>query len=174
MEQVTIVVGDRKEAIQEACGSRFDGVAIKYVESSVYDRTGSAYSLWLARDALVSRDHSLLEGDVFFEENVLRQLIIREAPDAAAVVAFHELMRGSAVLLSDLGFISEFRLKQTARHLIADRPPLYKTMNLLRLSASTLRTEVIPVLDDMIKAGATQAYTEELFSDLVEKGLAGC
>ncbi|MEK9281015.1 phosphocholine cytidylyltransferase family protein [Bradyrhizobium sp. ISRA442] len=168
VEQVMIVVGYRKEAIQDACGSRFGGVAIKYVESPVYDRTGSAYSLWLARDALVSGDHFLLEGDVFFEENVLRQLLISKEPDAAAVAPFDELMQGSAVLLSDLGFISEFRLKQTARNLAADGPPLYKTMNLLRLSASTLRTEVVPALDDMIKVGATQAYTEELLSYLVE------
>ncbi|WP_183258047.1 phosphocholine cytidylyltransferase family protein [Bradyrhizobium sp. CIR48] len=168
VEQVTIVVGYRKEVIQDACGSRFGSVAIKYVESPVYDRTGSAYSLWLARDALVSGGHFLLEGDVFFEENVLRQLLISEEPDAAAVAPFDDLMQGSAVLLSDLGFISEFRLKQTARNLIAEGPPLYKTMNLLRLSASTLRTEVIPALDDMIRAGATQAYTEELLSYLVE------
>ncbi|MCA1378999.1 MULTISPECIES: phosphocholine cytidylyltransferase family protein [unclassified Bradyrhizobium] len=168
VEHVTIVVGYRKEAIQDACGSRFGSVTINYVESSVYDRTGSACSLWLARDALLSGDYFVLEGDVFFEENVLRQLIITEATNAAAVAPFHELMQGSAVLLSDLGFISEFRLKQTARDLIAGGPPLYKTMNLLRLSASTLRTEVIPALDDMIRAGATQAYTEELLSYLVE------
>ncbi|MET4840459.1 NDP-sugar pyrophosphorylase family protein [Bradyrhizobium japonicum] len=168
VEQVTIVVGYRKEAIQGACGSRFGSVAINYVESSVYARTGSAYSLWLARDALLCGDSLVLEGDVFFEENVLRQLIVSETPNAAAVAPFHELMQGTAVLLSDLGFISEFRLKQTARNLIADGPPLYKTMNLLRLSASTLRTAVIPALDDMIRAGATQAYTEELLSYLVE------
>lgn len=41
-------------------------------------------------------------------------------------------------------------------------------MNLLRLCASTLRTEVVPALDDMIKTGATQAYTEELLSYLME------
>ncbi|MEZ2146716.1 phosphocholine cytidylyltransferase family protein [Bradyrhizobium sp. DN5] len=168
VEQVTIVVGYRKDAIQDACGSRFDRVAVKYVESSVYDRTGSAYSLWLARDALLSGDCFLLEGDVFFEENVLRHLIVSEASDAAAVAPFHELMQGSAVVLSDLGFISEFRLKQTAENLVADGPPLYKTMNLLRLSASTLRKAVIPALDDIIRSGATQVYTEELLADLVE------
>ncbi|RXH35345.1 hemolysin activation protein [Bradyrhizobium nanningense] len=168
VEQVTIVVGYGKEAIKDSCGGRFARVDVKYVESSVYDRTGSAYSLWLARDALLSGDCFLLEGDVFFEENVLRQLLISEAPDAAAVAPFDEVMQGSAVLLSDLGFISEFRLKQTAKNLIADDRPLYKTMNLLRLSASTLRTELVPALDDMIKAGATRAYTEELLSYLVE------
>lgn len=35
LKQVTIVVGYRKGAIQNACGSHFDGVAIKYVDSPV-------------------------------------------------------------------------------------------------------------------------------------------
>lgn len=66
------MVGYRKDAIQYACGSRFGELEIDYVESSVFDRTGSAYSLWLARDALLSGDCFLLEGDVFFEEDALR------------------------------------------------------------------------------------------------------
>lgn len=32
VDKVTIVVGCRKEAIQEACGSRFGGIAIKYAQ----------------------------------------------------------------------------------------------------------------------------------------------
>ncbi|MGY3387430.1 NDP-sugar pyrophosphorylase family protein [Bradyrhizobium sp. USDA 3311] len=72
--------------------------------------------------------------------------------------------------MSKLGFIQESCLEKTARNLIVGGPPLYKTLNLLRLSASTLRTEVIPALDDMIRAGATQAYMEELISYLVETG----
>ncbi|MGY3034076.1 NDP-sugar pyrophosphorylase family protein [Bradyrhizobium sp. USDA 4354] len=77
LEQVTIVVGYRKEAIQNACGSHFGGVAIKYVDSPVRIVPGVAYSLWLARDTLLSGDLFVLEGDVFFEENALRQLFIR-------------------------------------------------------------------------------------------------
>ncbi|MEY9676975.1 hypothetical protein ABIE93_006909 [Bradyrhizobium elkanii] len=40
-------MGYRKDAMQYACGSRFGGVEINYVEPTVFDRTGSAYSLWL-------------------------------------------------------------------------------------------------------------------------------
>lgn len=169
VEEVTIVVGYRKDAIQYACGSRFGELEIKYVESTVFDRTGSAYSLWLARSALLSGDCFLLEGDVFFEEDALRYLLIGKATDVAAVAPFNELMEGSAVLLSDSGFISGFRMKQTAAKLVADGPRLFKMMNLLRLSAPTLRTTIIPALDDIIGSGATQAYTEELLSYLVER-----
>ncbi|KRP85879.1 hemolysin activation protein [Bradyrhizobium yuanmingense] len=169
VEQVTIVVGYRKDAIQYACGSRFGGLRIKYVESTVFDRTGSAYSLWLARDALLSGDCFLLEGDVFFEEDALRYLIICRGTDVAAVVPFDDSMEGSAVLLSQNGFISGFRMKQTASNLVADGPKLFKTMNLLRLSAPTLKTTIVPTLDDIIAAGARQTYTEELLDYLIER-----
>ncbi|MGF6312552.1 MULTISPECIES: phosphocholine cytidylyltransferase family protein [unclassified Bradyrhizobium] len=168
VDEVTIVVGYRKDAIQYACGSRFGGLAINYVESIVFDRTGSAYSLWLARDALLSGDCFLLEGDVFFEQDALRRLI-GPATDLAAVAPFDESMEGSAVLLSDNGFITGFRMKQTAANLVTDGPRLFKTMNLLRFSAPTLKATIVPALDDIIGSGATQAYTEELLGYLVEK-----
>ncbi len=169
VEEVTIVVGYRKDAIQYACGSRFGTLEIKYVESPLFDRTGSAYSLWLAREALLSGDCFLLEGDVFFEEDVLHYLMNSAAADAAAVTPFTELMEGSAVLLSDSGSISGFRMKQTAAKLAAHGPRLFKTMNLLRFSAPTLSTTIVPALDDIIGSGATQAYTEELLSYLVQR-----
>ncbi|MDW9590321.1 NTP transferase domain-containing protein [Sinorhizobium medicae] len=169
VDDVTIVVGYRKDAIQYSCGTRFGNIAISYVESNVFDQTGSAYSLWLARDALLSGDTYLLEGDVFFEAQALRELARSPAPNAAAVAPFDAAMEGSAVVLSDEGFISEVRLKQTAGNLAVPGPALFKTMNLLRLSATALRGVIVPVLNDMIGSGAAKAYTEELLGHLIDR-----
>lgn len=169
VEEVTIVVGYRKDAIQYACGSQFGQVKINYVESTVFERTGSAYSLWLARDALLCGDCFVLEGDVFFEEDALRYLISCGGADVAAVVPFDDSMEGSAVLLSESGFITGFRLNQTASDLVADGRRLFKTMNLLRLSASTLKATIVPTLNDVISAGARRTYTEELLGYLIAK-----
>ncbi|MHC1949615.1 phosphocholine cytidylyltransferase family protein [Bradyrhizobium sp. UFLA06-06] len=166
--EVTVVVGYRKDAIQYACGSRFGGVQINYVESTIFDRTGSAYSLWLAREALLSGDCLVLEGDVFFEQDALRRLI-GPASDVAAVAPFDKSMEGSAVLLSDNGFITGFRMKQTAANIDTAGPQLFKTMNLLRFSGPTLKATIVPALDDVIGSGAKQAYTEELLGYLVER-----
>ncbi|TSE03665.1 phosphocholine cytidylyltransferase family protein [Mesorhizobium intechi] len=169
VEKVTIVVGYRKDAIQYACGSRFGRLEINYVESTVFDRTGSAYSLWLARDALLTGDCYLLEGDVFFEEDALRYLSFDNAVDVAAVAPFDSTMQGSAVLLSETGFISGFRMRQTAANLSETGPKLFKTMNLLRFAAATLSETIVPALDDIIGSGAIKAYTEELLAYLVER-----
>lgn len=169
VEEATIVIGYRKDAIQYACGSLFGGLKINYVESVVFDRTGSAYSLWLARDALLSGDCYLLEGDVFFEEDALRYLMMSDAANTAAVAPFDPSMEGSAAILSSDGFISEVRLKQTAASLASGGPPLFKMMNLIRFSGADLRTKIVPVLGDIIGSGATKAYTEELLGILIER-----
>ncbi|MFQ3453228.1 phosphocholine cytidylyltransferase family protein [Bradyrhizobium sp. UFLA01-814] len=169
VEEVTIVVGYRKDAIQYACGTHFAGVQIHYVESSVFDRTGSAYSLWLARDALLSGDSYVLEGDVFFEEDALRYLNLHSGVDVAAVAPFDMKMQGTAVLLSQDGLISAFRLKQSSANVSQSGPALFKTMNLLKFSQSSLSNIIVPALDDIIGSGATQAFIEELLAYLVER-----
>ncbi|WP_109142725.1 phosphocholine cytidylyltransferase family protein, partial [Bradyrhizobium sp. SUTN9-2] len=138
VKEVTLVVGYRKHAIQYACGHRFGALAINYVTSAAFDRTGSAYSLWLARDALLSGDCFLLEGDVFFEESALGHLLDSGLSDVAAIVPFDESMEGSAVLLTESGMISQFRMRQTGANLTANGPQLFKTMNLFRFSSPTL------------------------------------
>ncbi|TNM65351.1 phosphocholine cytidylyltransferase family protein [Aliirhizobium smilacinae] len=167
VRQATIVVGYRKEIIQLSCGSRFGSVDIDYIESEVFDRTGSAYSLWLAREALMRGDTYLLEGDVFFEKDVLCYINRGEAPNVAAVAPFTSTMEGSAVVLTETGYIAEVRMKQTAENLSDGSPPLFKTMNLLRLGGRDLRHLIVPHLSEMINAGAVKSYTEELLSNLI-------
>lgn len=172
VDDVTIVVGYRKDAIQYSCGSRFGNIGISYVESNVFDKTGSAYSLWLARHALLAGDAYLLEGDVFFELDALRNLTLNDAGNVAAVAPFERSMEGSAVILSDNGYIAEVRMRQTAADIADGSQPLFKTMNLIRFCGQDLRQTIVPYLDDLIGCGAVASYTEELLAQLIErKGL---
>jgi len=171
VKDVTIVVGYRNEAIRSSCGESFGGVDITYVESSVFDRTGSAYSLWLARNTLLQGDALLLEGDVFFEEAVLDRLVQSRHGDVAALAPFDETMTGSAVTLSADGFIQEVRMNQSVANL--GREPLFKTINLFRFGAATLRDKIVPALDTAIIAGEHRAYVEQILKRLIDgSGLA--
>src|SRR5690349_15846336 len=40
VRDATIVVGYRREVVQRSCGEEFAGVRLRYVHSSVFDRTG--------------------------------------------------------------------------------------------------------------------------------------
>ncbi len=169
VREATVVIGYRGEAIRRSCGASFAGVAMRYVESSVFDRTGSAYSLWLAREALLQGDTLLLEGDVFFEPAVLEQLVASGAGDVAAVAPFDATMEGSAVTLSPAGLVREVRMKRTAADLSRGEA-LFKTMNLFRIAGTSLAECVVPALDRLVWAGATRAYLEEVLADLIAEG----
>lgn len=163
----TIVVGYRKEAIERSCGRLFAGMQITYAESPVFDRTGSAYSLWLARDALLREDALLLEGDVFFEPMVLSRLVSCQHADAGAVAPFDETMSGTAVTLSADGFVDQIRMNQTTADLCDG--PLFKTMNLYRFTAETSRSVLVPALDALINGGHRKAYVEQLLAHLINQ-----
>jgi NDP-sugar pyrophosphorylase family protein len=165
--ETTVVVGYRKDDIMASCGDTFDGMNITYVESSVFERTGSAYSLWLARDTLMNGDIFLLEGDVFFEKSALIRLLDHEG-NVAALDVFDEMMSGSAVVLSGDGQVREFRMNQSRADLSAE--PLYKTINLFRFDADTLRDHLVPRLDDLVASGGGKAYVEQVLAGLIADG----
>jgi NDP-sugar pyrophosphorylase family protein len=165
--ETTIVVGYRKDDIMTSCGDTFDGMNITYVESSVFECTGSAYSLWLARNTLMNGDTFLLEGDVFFEKSALARLLDHEG-DVAALDVFDEMMSGSAVTLSDDGHVREFRMNQGSADLSTE--PLYKTINLFRFGEDTLRDHLVPRLDSLFASGGSKAYVEQVLARLIADG----
>lgn len=168
--EVTIVVGYRKHAIQYAIGAHYGAMAVRYIESERFAETGSAYSLWLARSELLSGSLFLLEGDIVFERAVLDRLVSDPATDVAAVAIFDHRMQGSAVLLDGERRIIELRTGQTAADLHEDRPVLFKTINLFRFGAATLRDHLLPELDAQHAAGGTNLYLEQILQQLIEQG----
>lgn len=167
VKETTIVVGYRREAIEQYCGREFAGMRIVYVESDVFDCTGSAYSLWLAGATLKKGDALLLEGDVFFDAALL-QRVLRLDGNVAAIDAFDSTMTGSAALLDPTGKVLEFRMNQSAA--TAGVAPLYKTVNIYRLTAPTLRHVILPALERVIAAGDRKCYVEQVLAQLIGSG----
>lgn len=165
VKETAIVVGYRSEAIKHCCGDSFAGMRISYVESNAFDRTGSAYSLWLTRDALLAGDTWLLEGDVFFDDALLPAVLTADG-DVAAVDVFDDFISGSAALLTPEGRVLEFRTNQTAA--TVNGQPLYKTVNIYRFTADTLARVIVPALDRRIGAGERQCYVEQVLAQLLE------
>jgi hypothetical protein len=53
-ERLVVVTGYRSEVIRDYLGEGFDGVAIEYVVSPVFETTNNIYSLWLVRDLIAA------------------------------------------------------------------------------------------------------------------------
>lgn len=167
--EATIVVGYRKEAIEQSCGRRFEEVGIEYVHNPIFDQTGSAYSLWLARNTMLAGDTVFLEGDVFFEREVLERTlgtVSAKKRNVAAVAAFTEAMSGSAVELAEDRSVSTFVMNQTPAQ--AQARSLFKTINLTYFSAAALQEQLVPALHRAVESGHRTAYVEQILALLVE------
>lgn len=74
IEHVTLVVGYRQDDVRASVGAQYAGMSVSYVHNDRHERTNTAYSLWLAREALDSRV-MLLEGDIVCEAETLQRVL---------------------------------------------------------------------------------------------------
>jgi len=167
VKETTIVVGYRRESIKRCCGDTFEGMRIVYADSDAFDRTGSAYSLWLASETLLKGDTLLLEGDVFFDLALLERVLSMQG-DVAAVDLFEHGVTGSAAVLGAHGDVLEFRMNQSIATAAVE--PMFKTVNIYRFTARTLSHVVVPALQAVIDAGERKCYVEQVLARLIESG----
>jgi NDP-sugar pyrophosphorylase family protein len=164
VRHAVLVVGYLQDAIRAAVGDEFAGMTIEYIVSDVYATTGSAYSLWLARDVLTSGDVLLLEGDVYFEGAVLDQLL-KHKGDVAAVDRFESFMSGSAAVVASNAVV-EIRTGQNP----ASAGGLFKTINIYRVERTTSTDIIVPALDGEIAQGRVKGFLEQVLSGLIAQG----
>lgn len=166
IEEVTIVVGYKKEAIKTAVGGRFGTMHIRYVESPVYETTGSAWSLWLAEDVLATQSVFLLEADVFFEPALLSRLAEHPAENVAAVARFDMLMQGSAATLDEQDRIEDVETGRTRADTDQAEPQLYKIVNVYRLSHGMASGRLLPLLRSAVASNERGLFVEQLLQRL--------
>ena len=163
----TIVVGYRGDQVQSEFGSRFGTVDISYVYNHHFHETNNIYSLWLARQAL-DADTLLVEGDLIFEGGLLGDLLENPLPDLAVVDRFQPSMDGT-VILADGGFATSMVMKSEQPADFDYRPAL-KTVNVYRLSQTTLQRRFVPMLDRYVADGHTNQFYEAIIAQLIAQG----
>jgi choline kinase len=77
--QIAVVVGFQADRIRRICGPD-----VEYVENPIFAETNSLYSLWLARH-LFANGFLVMNSDVFFHPQLLRDLLTAEYEDAMLI-----------------------------------------------------------------------------------------
>jgi choline kinase len=81
IDPVTVVVGYRRDAIEQVCGRE-----VHFVFNPDYASTNSLFSLWLARD-LLSDGFVVMNSDVLFHPHLLTRLLTSAHEDALLMAA---------------------------------------------------------------------------------------
>lgn len=93
IQQFVVVLGDRGDMIQEKLTATFD-VPFLFVTNHIFHETNNSYSLWLAREELLSGCF-LIEGDVIADEQVISSLVRTDLDCCWAVRPFSAGMDGA-------------------------------------------------------------------------------
>jgi histidinol-phosphate/aromatic aminotransferase/cobyric acid decarboxylase-like protein/NDP-sugar pyrophosphorylase family protein len=162
INEVVIVVGHLKEKIRERVKDSFDGMQVTYIESEVYDKTNNVYSLWLAREHM-TQDVLLLEGDVFFDKQVIDRMLATSG-NIAAVARYQSFMSGTVVRVDSTYHIQEM-LDSTHQGPGFDYSNAFKTVNIWLFRGDFLRDYFLPKLEATIDSGEVNGYYESILAD---------
>ena len=172
IQEVILVVGYLAEKVKEKVGDNFRGVKIKYVENKIYDKTNNIYSLWLARDYL-NEDILLIEGDIIFEEKVIRLLLESPYENCTALDHYTPLLDGLMVSLSEDGLIKGIYLMKDQEGNDFDYSDKFKTVNIHKLSKAFLVDKYLKRVDEMVSHGDVNCFYEEALKDILDRGGLG-
>jgi len=165
VKEAILVIGYLGNKIKEVIGNNFGNMKITYVENSIYDKTNTSYSLWLAIKDL-HEDLLILEGDVFFEEKLLNNFLNDERSNLTVVEKYNPSLDGSFVELGKDNIVLDWihkkdRLKGFK---IEDK---YKTVNIHKFSEPFVREWLILFLRKHVDENEGKSPLEFVFRDIV-------
>jgi len=158
---VTGYAGDKLEAYARESLSDFELV---FVHNPDYATTNNIYSLYLARDEFMKDDTILLESDLIYDRDLIRQLVEAPEKDMVTVAKYESWMDGTVTLLNSDGIIREFVEKKDFRFDKAEK--YYKTVNIYKFSKDFAERLYIPFLHAYIRAYGMNQYYELVLKTL--------
>ncbi|WP_268624247.1 aminotransferase class I/II-fold pyridoxal phosphate-dependent enzyme [Paenibacillus alvei] len=165
-QNLSIVVGYKGDMIKEIVSKYSSQLDIHIIENNEWSTSNNIMSLWKARNELQG-DITLLEGDVFYDESVLKQL--NDMPLGANYLVVSPLtsfMDGMYVT-EEAGKISGFynTSKKTHQH---GKEPL-KSVNICRLSTNICQY-LVESIQKEVAAGNMHRFYDDLFEDAFRLG----
>ena len=184
LKEAIIVVGYRKEMIIESIGENYKNIKITYVENNQWESTNNIYSLWLAKD-LIKDDFILMEGDIFFEHDILDFIFSNRDKNIAFLSRYHSSMSGTVVEIDEKGkkmmsgTIFEIDEKENKiKRLIPkseqdinfDYSNKYKTVNIYYFTNEFYKKYFEPSLDMYVKTHGENNFYELILGVLIYLG----
>lgn len=156
-----------KKFIADTFGAeRLNGMKIDFVENPVYDKTNNIYSLWLARDIFAQDDTVLLESDLVFKKDLIKNLMQAKEKNLAVVSRYEDWMDGTCATLDTDKNILDFIPKSAQNP--ADAASYYKTVNIYKFSRDFTQSYYLPFLQTFMDVFGKNNYYETCLKFLAQ------
>ncbi len=161
IRDVTIVIGYKGDNLRRYLeAASYPSLRFHFVENPIYDKTNNIYSLWLAREALAADDTILIESDLIFERDLLRDLVQAKEPNVAVVARWKSWMDGTVTLLDGEGYVRSVIDKKDFKWKNIDE--YYKTVNIYKLSKEFSANYYLPFMEAHLASFGRNQYYEQV------------
>jgi NDP-sugar pyrophosphorylase family protein len=145
---------------------RLNGMKIGFVENPVYDKTNNIYSLWLAREIFTQDDTVLLESDLVFKKDLIKNLVQAKEKNLAVVSRYEDWMDGTCATLDTDKNILDFIPKSAQNP--ADAANYYKTVNIYKFGRDFTQSYYLPFLQTFMDVFGKNNYYETCLKFLAQ------
>lgn len=160
LHKIILVIGYKGNELKEYISTLQIHTPIEYVENNVYDKTNNIFSLFLAKDALLTDDTLLFESDIILEDSIIDLLIQTSDKDIAIVDKYEPWMDGTVVTIDEENKIERFIPKNQFKY--TETADYYKTVNLYKFSKEFSTSMYVPFLEAYCKSLGTNEYYEQV------------
>ena len=160
IKKFILVLGYKKENVKKFIKDKEldKKINIIYIDNDVYDKTNNIYSLYLAKDYLVKEDTILLESDIIYNANIIKNLVNDKKENMAVLAKYEQWMDGTVVELDDNNIITSFIEKKDFDYKKIDN--YYKTVNIYKFSSDFCQRFYVPFLESYMKSFGNNEYYE--------------
>ncbi len=155
-----IVLGYQGKSLKEYLQTTYTDIEFVFIENIDYAHTNNIYSLHLASEELKKDDTILLESDLVFDKNVIKDMVEQPESDLVAVAKYEHWMDGTVTRIDAECNIVEFIEKKDFQFDVADG--YYKTVNIYKFSKEFVSQQYLPFLSTYILAYGKNQYYESV------------
>jgi histidinol-phosphate/aromatic aminotransferase/cobyric acid decarboxylase-like protein/choline kinase len=165
LDKIILVVGFKGDDLIAHIGNSYKGIKVEYVWNKDFSTTNNIFSLWLARDYLISDDTYLFESDLILNDNIIDAVFSSNLENFALLSRFKSWMDGTVVTIDQdnkiLRFVpkKEFNFDQISEY--------FKTVNIYRFSAIFSKNIYLPFLDAYSHVIGKNDYYEQVLKVLL-------
>lgn len=160
IKKIILVLGYKKNNVKQFIkDKKLDKkIEIIYIDNDMYESTNNIYSLYLARNYLIEDDTILLESDIIYNENIIKNLVDDNNNNAAVLAKYEQWMDGTVVELDDNNIITKFIEKKDFDYKKVDS--YYKTVNIYKFNRKFSERFYVPFLESYMKSFGNNEYYE--------------
>jgi histidinol-phosphate/aromatic aminotransferase/cobyric acid decarboxylase-like protein len=160
ISKIVVVVGYHGQELIEFISNLNINTRIEFIDNKIYDKTNNIYSLYMAKNDLLSDDTLLFESDLIFEDKVLQRIVNDPHPNLTLVSKYESWMDGTVITIDEDNNITSFLGKNNFNfnHI----SEYYKTVNIYKFSKAFSNTHYVPFLEAYSKALGNNEYYEQV------------